>query len=320
MELEIAQLSLRYASLRIRDASQLAKLVASLSEHGQQTPVLVQADGDARILIDGYRRIQGLRELARDVVRAVVVEMPAVEALVMGHRLDAGRKRTALEEAWLLRELCDEHGEAAKDLARKLNRSPSWVSRRLSLVRVLPERVQDAVRRGRLPPQAAMKSLVPLARANADACIRIVEGLGSMKPSVRQMHRLYTGWRSGDAEQRHRIETHPRLYLEALTQLSDPIDDEHAKLIRELGLITGASVRARDQIGTDPMQRAHDSIRRAWRRARRAFDALTIAMEDDHAGPRYPDRDLAPSSGGPREEADRASAGREQERGEACAP
>jgi ParB-like chromosome segregation protein Spo0J len=99
MELEIAQLSLRYASLRIRDASQLAKLVASLSEHGQQTPVLVQADGDARILIDGYRRIQGLRELARDVVRAVVVEMPAVEALVMGHRGSVVAPR-ALRRAW----------------------------------------------------------------------------------------------------------------------------------------------------------------------------------------------------------------------------
>jgi len=320
MELEIAQLSLRYASLRIREASQLSKLVASLLEYGQQTPVLVQADGDAHILIDGYRRIEGLRELARDWVRAVVVQLPAVEALVMGHRLDAGRKRTALEEAWLLRELCDEHGEEARDLARRLNRSASWVSRRLSLVRVLPEKVQNAVRRGRLPAQAAMKSLVPLARANADACIRIVEGLGPMKPSVRQMHRLYIGWRSGDVEQRERIETHPRLYLETLSKLKESNDDDRAKLIRELGLITGAAVRARDSIEADPIQRDHDTIRRAWRRSRRAFDTLTIAMENEHARPGYPDCDFAPSSGRAREQADRKDAGREQERGEACAP
>jgi ParB family transcriptional regulator, chromosome partitioning protein len=182
MDLEIAQLSLRYAGLRIRDASQLAKLVASLAEYGQQTPVLVQADGDARVLIDGYRRVEGLRDLARDLVRAVVVQISAVEALVMGHQLDAVRKRTVLEEAWLLRELNDEHGETPRDLARRLSRSASWVSRRLALVRVLPEQVQEAVRRGRLPAQAAMKSLVPLARANADACTRIIDGLGAMKP------------------------------------------------------------------------------------------------------------------------------------------
>ena len=83
-----------------------------------------------------------------------------------------------LEEAWLLRELVEVHGENATTLAVSLQRSASWISRRLALVRVLPESVQSAVRRGQLPPQAAMKSLVPLARANRTQC----EDLGIWMP------------------------------------------------------------------------------------------------------------------------------------------
>ncbi len=98
MRLELGQLDLRYADLRIRDVSRERRLTASLVEHGQQTSVLVVRDGDAYVLIDGHVRVAALRKLARDLVDVAVLEVSEAEALVMGHRLDNGRERTALEE------------------------------------------------------------------------------------------------------------------------------------------------------------------------------------------------------------------------------
>jgi len=40
----------------------------------------------------------------------------------------------------------------------------SWVSRRLALVEVLPEAIQQQVREGKIPAQVALKFLVPVAR------------------------------------------------------------------------------------------------------------------------------------------------------------
>ena len=45
----------------------------------------------------------------------------------------------------------DEPGE----LARRFDRSPSWVSRRLAMVQTLPESVQEHIRQGRIPVRAA---------------------------------------------------------------------------------------------------------------------------------------------------------------------
>ena len=45
MELELHQLEMKYERLRIVDLGRQARLVASLTEHGQQNPVLVTSAG-----------------------------------------------------------------------------------------------------------------------------------------------------------------------------------------------------------------------------------------------------------------------------------
>ncbi|PRP96142.1 hypothetical protein [Enhygromyxa salina] len=61
-------------------------------------------------------------------------------------------------------------GVAKAELGRRLDRAPSWVSRRLALVEALPEAAQESVRVGKVSVQVATKILVPLARANVDDC------------------------------------------------------------------------------------------------------------------------------------------------------
>jgi len=303
MQLELGELDLRYADLRICEATRERRLVASLLEHGQQTPVLVVRDGVAWVLIDGYVRVTALRKLACDLVEAAVMDVSEAEALVLGHGLDNGRERTALEEGWLLRELCDRHGLAQSELARRLDRSPSWVSRRLALVTTLPETVQDAVRVGKLGVQAATKILVPLARANVTDCEKLVRGLGGERVSVRQMHRLFVAWKEGDDEQRDRLCREPRLFLRALDAEDGkpvkPEDDEQAATLRDLSIVASVCLRVCRRLGEggDPVtERARARRHAAWRRADGCFSALRNHFEREDttdARPRHPNRDLA---------------------------
>jgi ParB family chromosome partitioning protein len=48
-----------------------------------------------------------------------------------------GDHETALEEGWLLVELEQRLGYGLEELARRFDRSPSWVSRRIGLVELL---------------------------------------------------------------------------------------------------------------------------------------------------------------------------------------
>src|SRR5690606_38838375 len=102
------------------------------------------------------------------------------------------------------------------DLARRLCRSKSWVSRRLALIDALTPAAQRCVRGGAVPPHAAMKYLVPLARANKRQCEQLVAGLGDTRVSDRELGALYDAWRAADRAGKQRIVAEPLLVLRAL--------------------------------------------------------------------------------------------------------
>jgi ParB family chromosome partitioning protein len=292
MELEFHQLEQKYAGLRIADAGRTARLVASLCEHGQQQPVLVvrsEEEVGRYVLIDGYARVAALGELKRDTVQATALELSEAHALLLAFRLERNRARSVIEEAWLLRELVNTHAIAQRALGALLGRSASWVSRRLALVDVLPAAAEQAVRRGAVAAQAAMKCLVPLARANAGQCERLVANLGSRRLSVRQMARLYAGWRAGNAEQRARIVERPLLYLdleerEPETRL-DPGTEREQRLVRDLGTLSGICRRAREALREREKDLPWPAVLRyAWQEAQAGFLALIeVVVEGGHA-------------------------------------
>ena len=188
MDLELHQVELKYKGMRILYAGQQSQLMSSLSEHGQHSPVLVvEAARDRYVLIDGYKRVEAFGRLGRDTVEALVLQMNELEALVFSHRQQNARPREALEDGWLIRELMEGHGLSMEEVAARLGRTRSWVSRRLGLVKALPSEVQELVRVGRLCPYAAARFLVPLARANTEHCIRLAAGIGGKRLSASQV-------------------------------------------------------------------------------------------------------------------------------------
>ena len=304
MQVEISQLELRYAQLRIRDAAQRSKLLASLAQDGQQSPVMVVVAEAAEryVLIDGYARVEVLRELARDVVEATVLSLSEADALVKMHRLEGERRRSPLEEGWLLETLMQGHGLTLSELATRLGRSKSWVSRRLALVTSLPASVQERVRVGQLGAHVATKYLVPLARANAAQCATLVTGLRGHRPTVREMGALYSAWRQGADEVRTRIVRAPMLFLKTL-DAEEPMDEAASRLLtdlRSLGAIARRSERRVEEGAyRDAAPSSRHRLARAWSHARRSFASLrdtTEPWEDEDAGARDPDGDPSPPS------------------------
>ena len=289
MELELHQLERRYESLRLFDRRELARLTASLVEHGQRSPVLVVESKRRFVLIDGYRRVRALEQLGRDLVRSTVLQLTESEALLLSHQLLSRARRCVLEEAWLLRELVERHGLSHRELAVELDRSPSWVSRRLALLGDLPAEVEQALRDGKLSPQVAMKYLVPLARANADHCRRLLVSLDGERVSVREMGRLYAGWRAGTEQQRCHIVDHPRLYLRLDGQLEpsvEPLPGEarEQELTRKLGLITSLCLRVRQLLRERREQERGAPLpavlRFALAEAQAGFQALAVTVAE----------------------------------------
>ncbi len=168
MDLEFQQLDLRYEELRGRSPARERRLLSSLAEVGQQAPIVVVSAPEAaqHVVIDGYKRVRLLRRLGQDTVRATRWDLGEAEALLLERMLRAGDADNALEQGWFLRALRDRFALSGEELGKRFGRTPSWVSRRLSLVAELPASVQEHVRTGAIGAHAAMKYLVPLARAN----------------------------------------------------------------------------------------------------------------------------------------------------------
>ena len=164
-------------------------------------------------------------------------------------------------------------------LARRFDRSVSWVSRRVSLVRTLPEAVQQHVHDGRLVAHAAMKYCVPLARANAADCVRLVEAIVPHRLSTRQIGRLYQAYTTGVDATRDLVVTDPLLVLRVTDDTpAAPVRPEASApeaLLADLHIVGAVARRAarrlQDGGGFLPPERE-----RAWR----VFDQVQTDFHD----------------------------------------
>src|SRR2546428_7105517 len=278
MELEFHQLDLRYERLRVRQLARERRLLASLADTGQQMPIAVVTAASSYVVVDGHKRVRCLRQLHQDLIAAVLWEMSEPEALIFRQLLRTDATQSAFEQGWLLRTLHEDHGLPLDALARRFDRSVSWVSRRVSLVRKLPAAVQQHVQDGRLVAHAAMKYFVPLARANAADCVRLVEAIVSHRLSTRQIGRLYHAYVTGVDAMRELVVTDPLLVLRVTDETAAPVRPEASTpdaLLTDLHIVGAVARRATRRLqhggGLLPPERE-----RAWR----LFDHVQLDFRD----------------------------------------
>jgi len=245
MELEYHQLELRYSKLRVRRVGKERQILSSLAANGQQIPIVVVkggADGQY-IVIDGYKRLRALKRLGQDTVEATAWQMNEVDALLLCRSLRTTETESALEQGWLLHELQSSFGVNQEKLAEQFCRSTSWVSRRLALVHELPDSVQEEVRRGRIGAHAAMKHLVPMARAKKDDCEQLAQAIAPLGLSTREVGELYRAWRDSGSLVRKRLLSEPNLFVKTKREIKQgPPSPSAADLLRDLDL-AGVFVR-----------------------------------------------------------------------------
>ena len=320
MQVEFHQLDRCYEHLRVRNPQRQRQLLASLAATGQQTPIIVVAvtnQPDRYLVIDGYQRMAALEQLGRDTVEAVVWSLSEAEALVLDRSLRWSKRDSALEEGWLLAELEQRFGYGLEELARRFDRSVRWVADRLALVELLPESVQQQVRRGALSAHVAMKFLVPVARSRPEDCPRMAEAFAQHQFTSREAAQLYAAWRDASPAVRERILEQPELFRKVQRQQApDPAAPRVTQLLRDLEMVV-AIIRRENRrlvgatVSLDPRECAqiHGQIDRAQEELRRL--ATKIPQEENHVESEPTDHDSGIAC--PRSEQTRNCAGPEDQ-------
>jgi ParB family chromosome partitioning protein len=316
MQLEFHQLDRRWEHLRVREPHQQRRLLASLAESGQQMPIVVVAAGDGAgryVVIDGHKRIAALEQLGRDAVEATVWGMSEAEALLLDRSLRFSRRETALEQGWLLSEMERRFNYSLEQLARRFDRSVSWVSRRLALVELLPEAIQQQVREGQIAAQLAMKYLVPIARASLEDCERMAAAFIQHHCDSRQAGHLYAAWREGTRVIRERILGEPALFLKTQRQRPQEAKSAADQLRRDLEMAAAILQRAAGRLAEalpEMNRQQREQAHRQMESSRQQLDRMAARMEKEqkagHVEPGAADHDSGTEREGRIQARDRA--------------
>ena len=289
VELNLDSLDLKYARLSVRQPAAERRLLASLSDTGQQSPVIVVAGQEAGryTVVDGHKRVRALKRLKADVAKAAVWEMPEAEALATAYQMGAQGKRDAFEEGWLVAELHRAWRWSLGDVAERLVRSKSWVSKRLALVEELPDWMADEVASGRLGAHAAANYLVPLTRVNGEDGRKLAEGIRGLGLTNRQLGELYASYRASSAAVRRKIVQDPALFLKARAAAKDAraeagLDEKQQRCVKNLDFVGNVSLGLMrsmpEALNYDTPEAARGRIRQAWTACRERFELLAKSV------------------------------------------
>jgi ParB family transcriptional regulator, chromosome partitioning protein len=298
VDLEFHQLALRYERLKVVRPESERRLLASLAEVGQQVPIVVvkESADNQFVVIDGYKRLRALRRLGRDTVAAGCWPGEEAEALIATRLMQTAEPETVLEQSWLLAELHERFALSLEELARRFNHSVSWVSRRLAFVQELPESIQERVRRGEMGAHGAAKYLVPLARANREVCLELVEAIGTTRLSSRDLGILYTAYQAGNWVTRRRLLEAPLVFLKSYKEAEAPPSVEPGpsdSLLTDLEILGSTARRARRRLRRCVLRNLPEKDRQDLAglldQSRREFERLAehFHREMGHAGPEH---------------------------------
>jgi ParB family transcriptional regulator, chromosome partitioning protein len=209
-------LQMRYAHLRIHDPKAIAKLMTSIEQYGQLAPVMAVPETTHQwVLIDGYHRVKALERLGKDTVETEVWNCNAEEALLTMLKNRSTRATGIFEEALLLHELYSQHNLSQHDLANRIGRDQSWISRRLSLVDHLPHSVLKALSEGSISLWVSERVLAPMARAIPDHAQRLLEHLLKRVYSTREVQFFYEHYQKANHQTRTKMLEEPELFFKA---------------------------------------------------------------------------------------------------------
>jgi len=196
----------------------------SMRLHGQLQPIIVRVHEKGHQVIDGFKRIYAAMDLMIVDMECYLVDVDEQEAKVL--LLSYNRTNQSMEvweEAMVLKSMLEGGGLEQRQLAKLVDRSPSWVSRRLSLISKLDEEIATDIRMGTITSRHA-RALMRLPRGNQVDLARVIS---HFHLSSRLSERLVDVWlEAEDADEQGVILAHPEHFLWNQPDLPDHPYDE----------------------------------------------------------------------------------------------
>lgn len=209
--IELNSLDRRYEHLRLKDKRREHILLSSVLEQGILDPLYVISLSDSRhVLLDGFKRYRCAVKLSLPVVPVVVLDNNEAMGILKLIRLSGSKGLSSLEEASLVDELHHGHGMSVVEISRRLERSISWVSVRLGILRDMSEAVRKKIFAGEFPVRNYLYSLRHFTRVKdrrrkeeVDCFVCCVSGKGL---STRDIDLLAGAWFKGGEVLKSQIE------------------------------------------------------------------------------------------------------------------
>ena len=238
---EISSIDLRYQHCRLSHGPTEQRLLGSMASQGLRDPLLGAMHGGTPVLLDGFKRLRCAQKLGIGSIPFRALGDDEASAIVDLMRLANARSLTLLEQACLIDELKRVHGFSVAEIARRLERSTTWVSVRQGILSELTPLIKEKVMSGAFPLSAYMYNLRTVRRLSAvqpreiEAFVSATAGKGL---SVRELDILAKGYfKGGEDFRRHVEQGDVRWCLDALRSSAEsgPVaaanDDERKMLI-----------------------------------------------------------------------------------------
>jgi ParB family chromosome partitioning protein len=138
-------------NIRTETRDEDPELLASIKTHGLKQPILLRPAKAGYQIVAGIRRYQACKKLGFKTIPAVVEKLDDKTAFeIMLSENIQRRQLSAIEEAEAFREYLDKYQESIRNLAKRINKSHSYIVQRLFLIdwmNELPAKARDEVKK-----------------------------------------------------------------------------------------------------------------------------------------------------------------------------
>jgi len=182
--LELKALDTRLEHTRTRNAAAERNLLASITEHDIMDPIQVVSceKNNTYVILDGFKRYRCALKLKMSTVPAELIANDAAQGILIFIRRQQHTGLNILDQAALVEELHIRYHLSIYDIAVKLDRSPSWVSLRLGMLKDLSPLVKRKIMSGAFPARVYLYSIKGFTRVNrvpseqVDTFVKAVSG------------------------------------------------------------------------------------------------------------------------------------------------
>jgi ParB family chromosome partitioning protein len=178
------------------DTDNIEELASSIQANGLLQPIIVRPKGKFFELVAGGRRLKACKLLGWRTIPCIVIEMSDKEAFEVSLIENIQRKSMdPIEEAIAFKKYVEEYGWGTiTELAKKIHKSPSYVSKRIQLLNLPKEVIEQIIKKKRNPSIA--EELLSLDEPKEQ--IKVSEIVSELNLSLRETRKIVKLLRNKD--------------------------------------------------------------------------------------------------------------------------